>query len=504
MTSETDLDSPASIAAEPLEPEDAAGGAVPTSLLVRVLAALLFIIAVAQWASFAFSIFAGRSGYYDFSGYFDAALALHDNVHANIYDIHVIEAAAQAHHAFLAPGYRELYPPTIALLVLPLTLFSFLTATRIWFFLNVLLWLGSAVLMGELISSALAGFKLAAHPDSARPGAPHLRLRDWLSTLSPRATFVIGLAAFLCLTPFPLDLGLQLGQVNVLILFLTLLALWLARGRRLALAGAVLALAASIKILPAIIIIYFLLRGRWRVVAGALAGFAGVLVVMLAVMGVSGVLAMRAIVGGSATASLLYHNQSLARVPMWIGFELGFRPSTLTFLLGDVLLALVLLGFGAGVLIVVRASHRREPAPVDPASAFGVQDVLGFGWAAATMLLISPVVWGHYFAWLLPSCAICIGYLLYRLRAGLRASDGRLRVEVWLALATLVGFALAMANLPFDYDGIITDYLGPHVLHLSVRPFFMMERPAGTVLIWCVAGALFLIHAREAARAHPA
>lgn len=75
---------------------------------------------------------------------------------------------------------------------------------------------------------------------------------------------------FLCLRPIIGDLSH--GNVNLLILFLVVAALYLFRRRRDFLAGIVLALAITCKVTPALFVPYFLWKRAWQTLLGCAAG----------------------------------------------------------------------------------------------------------------------------------------------------------------------------------------------------------------------------------------
>jgi len=80
------------------------------------------------------------------------------------------------------------------------------------------------------------------------------------------------IAIVLFLTVVPLQTGFQFGQQHVLILLLCALAVWLASRGRDSSAGVVIALAAAIKLYPALLAIFFAWKRRWRALGGLAAG----------------------------------------------------------------------------------------------------------------------------------------------------------------------------------------------------------------------------------------
>ncbi len=133
-------------------------------------------------------------------------------------------------------GMVYLYPPLLAQLLMLLVAFLSLEQVwAVWFAFNVLLLVGMVALLSR-----------------------ETRQARWLWIMTP---------LFL-----PITEALANGQVTVILL--TLMAgAWLAVKReRGVLAGILLALAAWLKVYPALLIIYFIWKRDWQVVRGALIG----------------------------------------------------------------------------------------------------------------------------------------------------------------------------------------------------------------------------------------
>ncbi|MEJ2035242.1 MAG: glycosyltransferase family 87 protein, partial [Maritimibacter sp.] len=112
----------------------------------------------------------------------------------------------------------------------------------------------------------------------------------WLSWKLARQTR-LGFAAwsglsvgFLVMTT-PSILGLWLNQPQIFISFLTLLAFYLLAEQRDIGAGAVLALAAAIKLSPALFVLIFVMERRWRALASFLVVGGGLALASIALMG---------------------------------------------------------------------------------------------------------------------------------------------------------------------------------------------------------------------------
>lgn len=288
----------------------------------------------------------------DFAIYYAAAEMVRFTPGADLYSWPALAHIAQAHGGCaLFPGVRYVYPPLLALLLEPLTLVPCGLAMPIWTLANAALWAVATVLLAKQLSAR------------------------WRRSRRTSTTLVV-VASLCCWQAL---WGLWLGQVHLLVFFALVLAMELDERDHSYLAGGVLAIAACVKFFPAFLIFYYLLRGRWKPVVGAvIAGMICVLV-MCAAVGVPTVARSLPIatqvVGDQARPGL---NESLIIVMPGAGLALA---------------ALVLALFCAGIVIARGQGDNR----------------LGFAWAICTMLLISPLVWSYYLVWLLPVFVACLG-----------------------------------------------------------------------------------------------
>jgi hypothetical protein len=84
----------------------------------------------------------------------------------------------------------------------------------------------------------------------------------------------------------PLRTNFLYGQQHVLVLFLLTWAAWMHRRGKDAGSGAALAMAAVLKVYPALFAVFFLVRGRWRALAGFCVAGAALSLLGVAVLGV--------------------------------------------------------------------------------------------------------------------------------------------------------------------------------------------------------------------------
>jgi hypothetical protein len=155
-----------------------------------------------------------------------------------LYDIAVHQSVAASLGIVNADIYA--YPPTLGVLIRPLLAVSPVTASLLWLGVNVLF----------LVAALLMVLKAVPVPDG--------RVR----------TVVLLLPLFYA----PVHMTLYLGQANLLILFLVLVAYWASVRRYVAVCGLALALCAWIKLWPIALIAYFGWKREWKVLLAACAG----------------------------------------------------------------------------------------------------------------------------------------------------------------------------------------------------------------------------------------
>jgi hypothetical protein len=154
-----------------------------------------------------------------------------------------------------APPYR--YPPLLAVGVMPLLSLPPRWAAFVWITLSA----GAAMGATALLASALR---------PARPGEESRRL-----------LLAWGLLALFT----PVLTTLYAGQANTFVLLTVALTLWAFKRERPAAAGLALALGTMIKVMPAVLIVYFAWRRQWRVVLGAVIGLAALSLLSIVVVG---------------------------------------------------------------------------------------------------------------------------------------------------------------------------------------------------------------------------
>lgn len=195
----------------------------------------------------------GTVGGIDFKAYYLAAHLLQRR--ENFYDV---KAQEEAMISFGLPLNDSLYiyPPLLAILFLPLTTLSLSRAAQVWFLFNL----------------ALYGLALVILVKSTG-----------LDTLKEKIAPLI-LLAFLFA---PVLFTLYKGQVNIAILFLLALTYWFYQRGNLAWAGVSLACATMIKVVPGLLIVYFLWKREYVVVWAAMGTIAIIGILGLVIAGPS-------------------------------------------------------------------------------------------------------------------------------------------------------------------------------------------------------------------------
>ncbi|MEE4540480.1 glycosyltransferase 87 family protein [Streptomyces sp. V4-01] len=152
-----------------------------------------------------------------------------------------------------AKGFLFTYPPFAALVMAPLGLLGTDTGYALWTFASVPLLAGSIWTMLKQVDS----------------GERAARTRLTLT------------ATVLSLFTAPVLLHLDLGQINILLMFITLADLVRRPGRT---QGVAVGIAAGMKLTPLIYVAYFLITRRFRAAAVSAATFAGTVLIGFAVL----------------------------------------------------------------------------------------------------------------------------------------------------------------------------------------------------------------------------
>jgi Glycosyltransferase family 87 len=446
---------------------------------IVLLSLLVLVLAVGGWLWFLWGALHAPVGQYDFSSYYAAAAALRADRHADIYSAAVIARSGAATHVQVQPPLPYTYPPLLAIALTPLTLLPFHIAARLWLLLNAGIWLGcTAILANELRRLLRDG--LVPSPSAGSPGPASA----WARAVSdPVPVVALSVSAALCLPFAPARQTLLLGQINFLVLLPLALVPWLTRRGHDRWAGAAVAIAAMLKLTPALLLVYLALRRRWQALAAAIAALAALALVSVAVVGPGEFFAAlpEALSVGSGDARL-GHNEALL-APL-----LNAVASAAPGLAGPGRVAeyvvLVALAVAAGVVLW----RAQRDAAVTPGTRAG--EDAAYAVALCAMLLLSPATWVHHYVWVLPALALVLGLAA---RSFLRATTPELRRTAAAQCALLALAAVLLAVwLPYGWDtqaqpGVTT------LAGLPLRPLLLESRPVGTLLVLAIA-VTFALH----------
>lgn len=218
----------------------------------------------------------------------------------------------------------------------------------------------------------------------------------------------------------PLRYALALTQTHAIFLLITLVAVLLAQRNRPITAGILLALAASMKITPAFLILYWLARREFKAALSFVISFAALLAITFLTAGPTLTLAyLHRLSELSNTLLVSYNNQSLAATWMTHAFAvkdlLAFHIYPLPALVKITSLIAVIAASLAGGWLDRRSAMRELP----PYGAI-------FAMVAATVF--TSIAWTHYFI------LLAIPVLLL-VAAALRDWQVPARRNLWLLLA---------------------------------------------------------------------
>lgn len=364
----------------------------------------------------------------DFSINYTAAHAMRHG--DNPYGEHALFDRAEAMGMPTDLIYRSLFtsyiqPPTSALSVLPLTLLGWPEAGRAYLVLNNLL----------LVAA------IAIVLNTVRPSLPWL----WAAVTS-----VVILALF-----NQVYMSFALGQVDATMAFLLALGLWGARSGRPALTGATIAVGTAIKLLPALLLLYFLWRREHRIVLWAVGVGAVLLVASIPAAGIDTYrYYLTETLPALTKGSTFYSNISIvgAITRPYIDGPIGMLdpimsleevPYVAEARVLSLLATLAILGAVAGVLGGHRSTSPGRPPGQTPVSEYYLVVAVG--------LIISSVTWDFYVVWLLPFFVIAVvapARVLHPNRA------------VWLPMLALLAVVFVGLNYPGDY--VTRDLLDPN------------------------------------------
>ncbi len=350
-------------------------------------------VVFAMMALFAFGWFAAMRLYWDiyassirgsdFSSYYTAGLLVREGNARDLYAVASGDSilgdatagpwAEAGARAGMARQHYYIYPPAFALACVPLTFMSFESAMNAWLALDLVLLAAFAALFARLRGSDLT---------------------------FPEAAFLV----VLCLFEFlPLIWAMAIGQTSLIVLVLlagTLLA-W--RRRADGIAGVLLGLAVALKLTPALLTLFFFMKGRHRIAWISSAVFV--------------------LVQGLSTAALGWevHRQFFFEiVPSMSGGTAYFLNQSLGAAFNRLLTAADVRQVD---LVADPLSRLLAAAAFIGLAAFGawrmrgrsenvaLGDEIQFGCVVLLSLLASPISWVHHYLLALPALLAVVGNL---------------------------------------------------------------------------------------------
>jgi hypothetical protein len=262
---------------------------------------------------------------------------------------------AQHYEQVLEPDVQQHaapHPPLVAVLVAPLGLFPFATATWTW-------------LAIELILVPVAVVAL---------------LKSAIGTKVPRRLLLFGVLVFLAWPAMTLEL-LQ-GQLSVLLLALISWAWLMYQRRHLKLAGVLLGLAISIKLFPLLLAGYFVARRSWSVLWWAAGTILASTALSWAILGTDAVRSFVTLgLTGAAGWRAAEGNYSIFGAAAHVVEGNPYIPSLISAPALSIPLAALAV---VALLVLAWKSWRSSPADI------------GFALACVLMVVSSPVAWQYY------------------------------------------------------------------------------------------------------------
>jgi hypothetical protein len=201
----------------------------------------------------------------------------------------------------------------------------------------------------------------------------------------------------------PVYSSMELGQVDFVILFLISLAYWAHLTDRKLIVGPALALAAMIKLSPAALLVYFLWKREFAIVASAAITGIVCTTISLVVAGTQPVLRFATeIAPALLKGTAFFQNQSLNGFFSRLLVDPALHYSLGEFTPPPAVRVLTLLSSVAVLLAVAYLTRPRR-------SPLGIRFPYEFALALGSLLLVSSISWDHYYVWLLPGFWVLLG-----------------------------------------------------------------------------------------------
>jgi hypothetical protein len=331
-------------------------------------------------------------------------------------------------------GYN-VHPPSAILLALPFGHLGYTDSFRTWNYVGIALCVASIYLVTTALNARWAFLPAAA-----------------LFVLSPHVR-----------------IQLFYGQLTFPLLFLLATATAASCRQRMVLCGALVGIAASLKLFPGLLMFPFVVRRDWRGVAGFVVGSLGMLALTAIVLGVAPFVDyVRLVMPDAIEWRSALTNSSIPALfakafdPGSRGTPAGYVPIASLPWLSRLLTILA----ASGMLLHWGWLTRRQ----GDANSRNVIFAIGF----AAMLLLSPVCWEHYLVLMFPAMAI-LAIHLHQRRGGLIAWTLLVAV-MFLPTFTLSARLIARLGQPITF---------PVMLTYPAFPFYVLLAYYA-LAVWCL------------------
>ncbi|TET33327.1 MAG: DUF2029 domain-containing protein [Planctomycetota bacterium] len=348
---------------------------------------------------------------FDFKTFY-AACSFEHGSGENLYDLQHLHRTARK-SGIGGHVYPYLYPPFLALVAKPLTAFPPGTAQKLWTVIGAILMALSAAACTLIASSRVKG-------DGERSILPELVL--------------YGLALLFAL---PYRNNIYIGQVNIIVLAFLVLSLLFYYRRSDLLAGAFLGCAVMIKITPAVLVLFFIARRRFKIVVGLALSLIGLFALTLFLGGWkvwADFFSLLAVLLSGADIPGLFPIDAVYNFSMR-GLFLRFissRPAAMVFATLSLLLLLAL-------ITCLTWKTRKERAAEVLILPFFV-----------LMIIASPLTFLHHVIYLLPCAVLANAYM---------TALPRPKREFHIFVIFLI-IAVAGIDFPIYYDGVLMPDIG--------------------------------------------
>jgi hypothetical protein len=320
---------------------------------------------------------------------------------------------AQLRNPYQNSSNNYVYPPSSFFILLPLSIFPHQFAVQFWLVSSLFLLAGSIYFILKLLEEQ-----------------PHF--------------FHLFLIMLFALAAFPTKFTLGMGQMNIVILFLIVLALFFAQKQKALHAGIALGLAASIKIFPFFFLLWFLYKKEYKAALFSIGTFILLNALPILFLGFSIIKDYYAgeffTLAGWKNAE--YYNQALS------GFLL--RLSIPSFIL-PILTFIILLGLL--FFLVRQVSTKMQSAE---------KTLLEWSTLLCIWLITQPVAWQHYFV-LLTLPFIVLGKKYYEEKN-----------FKFLGIVTLLYFAVALNIKGTPNGGVLNPFLYSHLFLATFGVYLLL------------------------------